>query len=59
VPQGNRMIVRVWPLWREVTAASAERLGVAPGVPLVASFKATGARLVPLGDYSLPRDDAT
>ncbi len=58
VTLGNRVRVRVGPLWAELTASSAERLGVAPGEHLVASFKATGARLVPLGDYPPRRDDA-
>jgi len=50
VPAGNRVRVRVGPVLAEVTAASAERLGVAPGEVVVASFKATAARLVPLPD---------
>ena len=49
VPVGNRLRVRVGPLVAEVTAASAERLGLHPGEPVVASFKATGTRLLPLG----------
>ena len=49
VTLGNRVRVRVGPLTAEVTAASAERLGLAEGEPVVASFKATAARLVPLG----------
>ena len=32
----------------EVTAASLERLGIRVGEPAVASFKASGTRLVPL-----------
>ncbi len=47
-PAGNRVRVRVGPLVAELTAASAERLGLEPGVVAVASFKATAARLVPL-----------
>jgi molybdate transport system ATP-binding protein len=47
---GNRVRVRVGPLVGEVTAASAERLGLERGQIVVASFKATGARLVPLRD---------
>jgi len=31
----------------EVTEASVERLGLIPGARVVASFKATGTRLVP------------
>jgi molybdate transport system ATP-binding protein len=48
VPQGNRVRVRVGALTAEVTAASAERLRLAHGDVVVASFKATGTRLVPL-----------
>jgi ABC-type sulfate/molybdate transport systems ATPase subunit len=50
VPQGNRVRVRVGPVTAEVTLASAERLGLSQGEPVVASFKATAARLVPLRD---------
>jgi molybdate transport system ATP-binding protein len=50
VTLGNRVRVRVGPLVGEVTAASAERLGLERGQVVVASFKATGARLVPLRD---------
>jgi ABC-type sulfate/molybdate transport systems ATPase subunit len=49
VPVGNRVRVRVGPLTAEITAASAERLALRPGDRVVASFKATGTRLVPLG----------
>ena len=38
----------VGPLTAEVTAPSAERLDLREGQPVVAAFKATGARLVPL-----------
>ena len=48
VPVGNRVRVRVGALTAEVTAASAERLRLAPGELVVASFKATAARVVPL-----------
>ena len=34
-------------LTAEVTAASAERLRLAPGEEVVVSFKATGTRLLP------------
>ena len=47
-PTGNRVRIRVGPLTAEVTAASAERLGLRPGEVVVASFKATATRLVPL-----------
>jgi molybdopterin-binding protein len=48
VPVANRVRVRVGPLTAEITAASAERLGLRTGETVVASFKATGTRLVPL-----------
>jgi molybdate transport system ATP-binding protein len=48
VALGNRVRVRVGPLTAEITAASAERLGLREGEAVVASFKATAARLVPL-----------
>jgi molybdopterin-binding protein len=47
VPVGNRVRVRVGPLTAEVTAASTERLALAPGEPVVATFKATATRLLP------------
>jgi molybdate transport system ATP-binding protein len=43
---GNRVRVRVGPVVAEVTAASVERLGLTVGKPAVASFKATGTRIV-------------
>ena len=46
VPLGNRVRVRVGPLTAEVTIASAELLGLKVGESVVASFKATGARLL-------------
>ena len=49
VAVGNRVRVRVGPLTAEITAASADRLALAEGEQVVASFKATAARLVPLG----------
>ncbi|HEU0337451.1 MAG TPA: ABC transporter ATP-binding protein [Gaiellaceae bacterium] len=45
---GNRARVRVGALSAEVTTASVERLGLAVGDPVVASFKATAARLLPM-----------
>ncbi|MGZ4310009.1 MAG: ABC transporter ATP-binding protein [Gaiellaceae bacterium] len=45
---GNRVRVRVGPLTAEVTEASAERLELARGGVVFASFKATGTRLVPM-----------
>jgi molybdate transport system ATP-binding protein len=46
---GNRVRVRIGPLTAEVTGASVERLGLAVGKPAVASFKATGTRIVARG----------
>ena len=46
VPLGNRVRIRVGPVTAEVTAGSAERLGIREGDVVVASFKATGARLL-------------
>ena len=40
---------RIGPVTAEVTEASVERLGLTPGTRVVASFKATGTRLVPYG----------
>lgn len=48
VPDGDRVRVRVGPLTAEITAAAAHELGLETGLPVVASFKATGARIVPL-----------
>jgi molybdate transport system ATP-binding protein len=47
VQVGNRVRVRLPFLTAEITAASAERLGLRPGEAVVASFKATQARLLP------------
>ncbi|MFY9579341.1 MAG: TOBE domain-containing protein, partial [Gaiellaceae bacterium] len=44
---GNRTRVRLRTLTAEITAASAERLGLEPGRHVVASFKATATRLLP------------
>jgi molybdate transport system ATP-binding protein len=48
VALGNRVRVRVGPLTAEITTASAERLALADGEPVIASFKATATRVVPL-----------
>ena len=48
VTVANRVRVRVGPVVGEVTAASAERLGLELGQVVTASFKAAGTRLVPL-----------
>jgi ABC-type sulfate/molybdate transport systems ATPase subunit len=45
---GNRVRVRLGPLTAEVTRDAVERLGVRDGERLVAGFKATATRLVPL-----------
>jgi molybdopterin-binding protein len=47
VQLGNRVRVRIGPITAEITAQSAERLGLREGEVVVASFKATGARLLP------------
>jgi iron(III) transport system ATP-binding protein len=47
-PLGNRARIRVGELVAEVSAASVERLQLREGEVVVASFKATAARLVPL-----------
>jgi molybdopterin-binding protein len=44
---GNRARVRLRSLTAEITASSADRLQLRPGDEVVASFKATAARLVP------------
>jgi molybdate transport system ATP-binding protein len=46
VPVGNRVRVTVGALTAEITAASAESLGLRVGDAVVASFKATATRLV-------------
>ena len=46
VPVGNRVRVRIGPLTAEVTADSVERLAIVPGRQMVASFKATGTRIL-------------
>ena len=48
VPVGNRVRVGVGGLVAEITAASLDRLALAEGDRVVASFKATAARIVPL-----------
>ena len=48
VEVGNRVRVRIGPVTAEVTASSAERLGLARGGVAYATFKATGTRLVPV-----------
>jgi ABC-type molybdate transport system ATPase subunit len=48
VPVGNRVRVSVGPLSAELTALSAEQLGLQRGEEVHATFKATATRLVPL-----------
>jgi hypothetical protein len=48
VALGNCVRLRVGPLAPEITAASAERLGLREREIVVGSFKATAARLIPL-----------
>jgi ABC-type sulfate/molybdate transport systems ATPase subunit len=48
VPLGNRVRVRIGPFVAEITAASADRLAIERGSPVVASFKASATRLVPI-----------
>jgi ABC-type sulfate/molybdate transport systems ATPase subunit len=48
VPVGNRVRVCVGPLSAELTALSAEQLGLVRGDEIHATFKATATRLVPL-----------
>jgi molybdate transport system ATP-binding protein len=48
VPLGNRVRARIGPITAEVTAQSAERLRLREGEVVVASFKATGTRLLPV-----------
>ena len=47
MPLGNRVRVRLPLLAAEITASSAERLALAAGDRVIASFKATNLRLVP------------
>ena len=48
VPVGNRVRIGVGELVAEIAAVSLERLGLGEGDSVVASFKATAARIVPL-----------
>ena len=48
VSLGNRVRVRVGPLTAEVTASSVTRLALGEGDVVIASFKATGTRLLPI-----------
>ena len=48
VPVGNRVRIGVGEIVAEITAASLERLALGEGDRVVASFKATAARIVPL-----------
>jgi molybdate transport system ATP-binding protein len=55
---GSRARVQVGPLVAEVTGASLERLGLSEGDVVVATFKATGTRLVPGRGAPRQRDGA-
>jgi molybdate transport system ATP-binding protein len=46
VPLGNRVRVQIGPITAEVTAESAARLALMPGETAVATFKATGTKLL-------------
>ena len=48
VSLGNRVRIGIGALTAEITRESAERLGAVEGQQLVASFKATATRLVPM-----------
>ena len=48
VPLGNRVRVRIGPFVAEITATSADRLGLERGSAVVASFKASATKLVPI-----------
>jgi molybdate transport system ATP-binding protein len=52
VSVGNRVRVRVGPITAEVTTGSADKLELARGGTVFATFKATGTRLVPLSANS-------
>jgi molybdenum ABC transporter ATP-binding protein len=55
---GNRVRVRIGPLTAEVTEASAARLELERGGNAIASFKATGTRLVPLSGSAVATGSA-
>jgi len=52
VPLGNRVRVRIGPVVAEITASSADRLGLELGERAYLSFKAAATRLVPLAQQS-------
>jgi len=52
---GNRTRVTIGPVSAEVTAQSVERLGLHVGLPVYATFKATGTRIVARGQASRTR----
>ena len=49
MPVGNLVRVTIGPVTADVTALSAEKLGLVPGAIAYASFKATGTRLLGIG----------
>ena len=53
VPIGDRTRVRVGPIVAEITGASARRLELTEGDLVIASFKATAARLLPASERQL------
>jgi molybdate transport system ATP-binding protein len=56
---GNRARVQVGSVTGEITTASVDRLALEPGKVAVASFKATGTRLVPLERSSQTSSERT
>lgn len=55
VPLGNRVRVRVGILVAEITEESADHMGLELGQTVVASFKATATRVIPLSGRASPR----
>jgi ABC-type sulfate/molybdate transport systems ATPase subunit len=55
---GNRVRVKIGPIIAEATSASLDRLQLEEGRRAIAIFKATGTRLVPLGDARLTQPPA-
>ncbi len=53
-PAGNRVRVQVGPVTADVTALSADRMGLVVGAPVTAVFKALATRLVPLAGETPP-----
>ncbi len=53
---GNRVRVQIGPVLADVTALSAQRMGLAEGQPAIAVFKALTSRLVPIGPSTAADD---